>query len=170
MDKVQSKEAKRIELGKAEAIADHLRIHTALQHEFFEACGSVRRCAPYVSDLDIVVMPLQGFREALEALDGFGPILWQGDRKLTALYASGDGQIQLDFMFAHDAWELPAMIMHCTGSKWFNIKCRKAAKEKGYKLNEYGLWYAEGPRLPCRCERDIFAYLGMDYVNPMHRE
>ena len=36
--------------------------------------------------------------------------------------------------------ELPYMLFHYTGDKYYNIRTRAYAKKKGFLLNQYGLW------------------------------
>ena len=47
---------------------------------------------------------------------------------------------------------------------------RKAAKDKGLLLNEYGLFEkATGAEVPVQTERDVFERLGMPYLEPSER-
>ncbi|HFD04615.1 MAG TPA: PHP domain-containing protein, partial [Firmicutes bacterium] len=65
--------------------------------------------------------------------------------------------------------EFPSAINYFTGSKEHNIRLRQIAKEKGYKLNEYGLWKNEN-RIKLRDEKELYKYLGMKYIEPEMRE
>ena len=46
---------------------------------------------------------------------------------------------------------------------------RKVAKDKGYKLSEYGLFDSNGERFKIKSERDIFKKLNMEYLPPRLR-
>lgn len=131
-------------------------------------CGSIRRKAKTVADIDIVVLSP---REDL--VGKTSEILVQGDRKISYNYFYKEKHkvafmVQVDIMIAHDTMELAPMILHCTGSKWSNIKMRRQAKDKGLKLNEYGLWYGVS-RMPCHNEQDIYKHLGLEYIEPKNR-
>ena len=68
--------------------------------------------------------------------------------------------------------DLPATLLYFTGSKEFNQKMRKIAKNKGYLLNEYGLYKIKNDekiKVKVKTEKDIFDKLGMTYVYPQNR-
>lgn len=66
-----------------------------------------------------------------------------------------------------------AAILYFTGSKDFNTNMRKHAINKGFKLNEYGLYKKNGPnsfkQIECSNEEDIFKALDYPYVKPIDR-
>ena len=47
-------------------------------------------------------------------------------------------------------------------SQQFNIRARRLAKLKGYRLNDFGL-YRNSMRVPIRNERELFRKIGMTY-------
>ena len=49
-----------------------------------------------------------------------------------------------------------------TGNKQFNIRARRLAKLKGYKLTDTGL-FEDGKRINVRNEKDLFKKLGITY-------
>ena len=59
--------------------------------------------------------------------------------------------------------------MYFTGNREFNIRMRAIAKNKGYLLNQYGLFKKTGQRVPIRDERDIFKKLNITYVRTDQR-
>jgi DNA polymerase beta len=68
--------------------------------------------------------------------------------------------------------EYACAILYFTGSKEFNVAFRSYALEKGYTLNEHRLEATkEGvPAVPTFVtEEDIFAFLGLTYVEPENR-
>lgn len=166
MGKVQSKDTKRMPLKKADEFASIVTEQLLHTVDFFLECGSLRREKPYVADIDIVAIPKNRamFDAAIQTLNGLEQILWNGDRKLTIVVKS----VQIDFMFAKSGSELPAMVLHFTGSKESNIRLRARAKSLGYRLNEYGLWNGD-KRISCKIERDIYERLGLDYQLPKDR-
>ena len=62
--------------------------------------------------------------------------------------------------------EFPFALLYFTGSQDFNIDMRNIALSKGYSLNEYEL---KGTTHKFESERDIFDYLGLEYVEPENR-
>jgi len=65
--------------------------------------------------------------------------------------------------------EFVTTLHHFTGSKFHNEKLRGIAKEKGYKLNEYGL-FNNDERVYVNDEEDIYKNLGLPYIIPEMRE
>lgn len=57
-------------------------------------------------------------------------------------------------------------LLYFTGSKDFNKKMRKHAKNLGFMLSEYELLDPKGKRIPINSEKEVFDALGMDYVAP----
>ena len=68
--------------------------------------------------------------------------------------------------------EYPFAILYFTGSGSFNVKMREYASKKGFRLNEKGLIdlkTQKGVNHTFTSEEDIFAYLGLTYVQPNDR-
>ena len=69
--------------------------------------------------------------------------------------------------------EYACAILYFTGSKEFNVAFRSYALEKGYTLNEHRLEATKAgvPAVPVfTTEQDIFAFLGLKYVEPPMRK
>lgn len=132
-----------------------------------EVCGSLRRRAETIGDLDI----LFSSKDPGPVLDAFvkrpevAQILAHGDTKASVRLADG---VQCDLRGVSDA-EFPFALHYFTGSKAHNIAMRRRAIERGLKLNEYAL---EGPNGPvsCKTEDDLYAALGLAYIPPELRE
>lgn len=77
---------------------------------------------------------------------------------------------RLDFMYTKPE-EYHAAILYFTGSKAFNVKMRSIAKDKGYSLNEYGLFdlKTKRPVTFFTSEKQIFDYLGIEFKIPTER-
>lgn len=60
-------------------------------------------------------------------------------------------------------------LLYFTGSGELNKKMRQIAKDKGYKLSEYGLFDIDGNMVHVQSERDIFKKLSMEYLPPRLR-
>ena len=132
-----------------------------------EICGSLRRRAETIGDLDI----LFSSKDPGPVLDAFvkrpevAQVLAHGDTKASVQLAEGR---QCDLRGVSDA-EFPFALHYFTGSKTHNIAMRRRAIERHMKLNEYSL---EGPKGPvcCKTEEDLFAALGLAYIPPELRE
>ena len=132
-----------------------------------ELCGSYRRGCGTIGDLDWVVVPKEG--EELSLINQIHKlakeVLVSGQKKVAIVGASG---IQADFMIVReDIFE--SAILHSTGSKLFNIKCRARAKNRGWKLSQYGLFNKESKKIG-RTELGILESLSMSrFINPKDR-
>ncbi len=158
-----TKSENKILLAEAEEKADSLREYFSDVCEQVVVCGSVRRKAKTVADIDLVVLaPKKDLTNTI--ILNIHKTSLAGFRKISFTYFD----IQVDIMIAYDPQEFAPMILHCTGGKWSNIKMRRRAKEMGLKLNEYGLWKGGG-RLPCKTEKDIYKHLGLEYIEPKNR-
>jgi DNA polymerase (family 10) len=63
------------------------------------------------------------------------------------------------------------MLQHFTGSKEHNIHLRKLALLKGYSLNEYGFTDKNtGKLIECNLEKDVYNFLGLEFMPPELRE
>jgi len=131
--------------------------------------GSYRRCLPYSGDIDIVIpndprkLVLDESAEIVEPYsDGADRMSCLLHMKLLKLY------VKIDF-FITTKENLPYMLFHATGSKTFNIRMRKQAIKLGMKLNQYGLFTADGKRLPASSEQEIMSLLKLPYVPPDER-
>ena len=93
-------------------------------------------------------------------------VLEKGSKRTSLKLTDG---VQVDVrLFAKE--EYGAAMMYFTGSKDHNIALRNLAIQKGWKLNEYGLFSKDGARLAGKSEDEIYEKLGMDYIPPELRE
>src|SRR5262249_41726789 len=133
-----------------------------------EIAGSLRRCRETIGDVDLLVS-LKGATHELMKRFTHHPqvedILAAGATKSSVRMKSG---IQIDLRVVEDK-EFPAALLYFTGNKEHNTVLRGIAKDKGLKLNEYGLFKGE-KSLPCKDEADIYRALGLHYIPPEARE
>lgn len=135
--------------------------------ERIEIAGSLRRRKEVVKDIDILASSasperlMQRFVEAksVESVTG------RGDTKSSVVLKSG---LAADLRVVSDD-QFPYALAHFTGSKEHNVAMRQRARERGMKLNEYGLFKGE-KNVPCKDEADLFAALGLPYIPPELRE
>ena len=146
--------------------------------------GSYRRGAESSGDIDVLLMlpytlskKEQGqlFLETIRLLkesDYIVDTLAQGPKKfLGYVRLEGEKVRRLDLLMTPEE-EFAYAILYFTGSQNFNVAFRSYALEKGYTLNEHTLKpVKEGvPAVPSmKTEEDIFAFLGLEYVEPEQR-
>jgi DNA polymerase/3'-5' exonuclease PolX len=149
-----------------------------------DVVGSFRRGAADSGDIDVLIgypaeLPdkeaRQGFKQYVEHLRTTGyitDVLALGAKKCMAVCRLGDGKARRLDLLLTSAEEYPYAILYFTGSDKFNIQFRKKALERGYTLNAHALTpVREGvPEVPLMAdEKEIFAFLGMEYVPPEKR-
>ena len=127
--------------------------------------GSLRRGKSTVGDLDLLATDPKVV-DAVKGCPGVAQVLESGPKRTRVRLEEG---VQVDVrVFAED--EYGAALVYFTGSKDHNIALRNLAIERGWKLNEYGLFERGGARLAGRTEEGVYRKLGMAYIPPELRE
>lgn len=130
--------------------------------------GSTRRMRETVGDLDILAISKRG-KEVMDffsSIDDVESIIVKGDTKTTVWLNIG---LSCDLRVIKPE-SFGAALQYFTGNKEHNIKVRKIAIKKGYKLNEYGIFDKRGKILPFTGEESIYKKLDMQYMPPEMRE
>lgn len=132
--------------------------------------GSIRRKAPTVKDADILICikktktNLAKLFEACQRI--FGSVAG-GETKLRTTITIGGNPYDVDLMVIEDeSWG--AALNYFTGSAQHNIAMREMAKERGLRVNEYGVWKGN-KNLGGRHEEDLFSILGVPFLEPEQR-
>ena len=132
-----------------------------------EIAGSFRRRKDTVGDLDLLVTA----RASSPVIERFlhypelAEILAQGPTRAAMTLQSG---LHVDLrVLAPESYG--AGLYYFTGSKAHNIAVRRLARERGLKLNEYGVWRS-GRRIAGRTEREVARALGLPLIPPELRE
>jgi DNA polymerase (family 10) len=130
-----------------------------------EIAGSFRRKLETIKDIDMVVSSDDlDICDKIVQSNYFYDFKEKGDKKISLLINHFPVDIRIcrkeDFF---------TTLHHFTGSKFHNEKLRGIAKEKGYKLNEYGL-FSDDNKIPIMSEEDIYKKLALPYVIPEMRE
>ncbi len=167
----EGESAARVVLDKALTIADPLvralRDHPASTH--VELAGSARRMTETVKDLDVIAtatdpLALATAATQLELTESAGTPTTAGVRLRTHTGIRVDLRIVAPDQFGN-------LLQHLTGSKEHNMALRDAAVRKGLHVSEYGvLDDATGETHRCASEHDVYALLGLDYIEPELRE
>jgi len=130
------------------------------------ACaGSLRRRQETIGDLDFLVacpersrgVVMDFFVSMPEVIHVFA----KGSTKSMVQLRSG---IAADLRVV-DEKSFGAALQYFTGNKDHNIKLRKIAIKKGYKLNEYGLFRGK-KQIAGRDEKEIYEKLGLAWIPP----
>ena len=161
----------RIVLDKALAIGEPLvaalREHPVARH--VELAGSARRMTDTVKDLDVIAtatdpLALAHAAAALGLVETAGTPTAAGVRLRTHTGIAVDLRIVEPDQFGN-------LLQHLTGSKQHNMALREAAVRKGLHVSEYGvLDDATGETHRCATEHEVYALLGLEYIDPELRE
>jgi len=150
--------------------------------------GSYRRGRPDSGDIDVLFRHpdlittrdthasdlLDRLLALMQEAGAIDSILSHGKSKvlmIAHLPGSGSTPIsrRIDFLLTPTE-SYAAACLYFTGSKFFNVVTRHRAIQLGYKLNEYGLYYRDGNRIPTVSEEDILSIIGVKYFRPEERE
>jgi DNA polymerase (family 10) len=161
----------RIVLSRALAVGEQLvaalRDHPASDR--VELAGSARRMTDSVKDLDVIAtasdpLALSRAAAALELVEAAQNPGEAGVRLRTHTGVKVDLRIVEPDQFGN-------LMQHFTGSKQHNMALREAAVRKGLHVSEYGvLDDATGETHRCSREEQVYALLGLDYIEPELRE
>lgn len=129
--------------------------------------GSFRRRRDTVGDLDVLVTAARGapVMERFIHYDKVADVLWRGTERTSVRLHDG---LQVDLRLVPEASH-GAALYYFTGSRSHNIAVRKLAVADGLKVNEYGV-YRGVRRIAGRTEDDLFAAVGLRYIEPELRE
>jgi DNA polymerase/3'-5' exonuclease PolX len=149
----------------ARAVVASLRARAPLAA--VEVAGSFRRCRETVGDLDVLTTSDEPEKvlDAFATLPGKARQLMRGPTKATIVLESG---LQVDLRVVAPE-EFGAALQYFTGSKDHNVHIRSIAREKGLRVNEYGVFRAE-ERVAGRTEEEVYASLGFPWIPPEIRE
>jgi DNA polymerase (family 10) len=154
-------------------LVDHL--NRMAEVEQIEVAGSYRRGKETIGDLDLLVVSGNA-AAVMDQLVGFEEvenILGRGDTKLSVRLYKG---LQVDLRVV-PAESFGAALQYFTGSKDHNVVLRGMAKDKGLKINEYGVFKiaeeagkATETYVAGRTEEDVYQAIGLPWFPPEIRE
>lgn len=168
----------RTPLGSVDAVIQPLlaRLSAVVGVKRIEVAGSYRRRRDSVGDVDFVASaddPV-ALVAALTGYDEVNEVLGSGATKTSVVL---NNALQIDMRIVEPA-SFGAALLYFTGSKDHNVALRQRSLERGWHLNEYGLYDGGEPgkdrpggkRLAGADEAEIYAKLDLDYVEPVLRE
>jgi DNA polymerase (family 10) len=148
----------------AQSLTDHLK---ASGVERIVTAGSFRRHKETVGDLDLLIS-CSDPRPVMDQFFRFPKIervIARGTTRSSALLRSG---LQIDLRVVSGA-NFGAALHYFTGSQPHNVAVRKLGQQKGLKINEYGVFEGDR-RLAGESEAEVFASIGLPYIEPELRE
>ncbi len=156
----------RMLLGEALELADYVLSRISSLCERVQYAGSLRRMKETVGDIDILAVgESRPIMEAFVGMDGVTRVLAHGETKSSVLI----GRRQVDIRVV-EGKQWGSALQYFTGSKEHNVRLRELAKERGYKINEYGLFDKNGQRLAGETEEELYGFLGLSFIPPELRE
>jgi len=151
--------------GQAEALLKSLQEYKNISA--ISIGGSLRRGNETVKDIDILASSSnpEKLAQAFRNFDDVASVNATGETKVSVNIKSG---VNADLRIVTKD-EFPYALHHFTGSKEHNTAMRGRAKDRGIKMNEYGLFRGE-KNILCRSEEDIFSALNLQFIEPELRE
>jgi DNA polymerase (family 10) len=149
----------------AQELLTHLRGTAHVDQ--LEAAGSYRRGRDTIGDLDLLVVSSQPqeVMQRLAEFPGVAETIARGDTKMSLRLDIG---LQVDLRVV-PAESFGAALLYFTGSKQHNVILRGRAKDRGLKINEYGVFRDE-KYLAGRTEQEMYGALDLPWIPPELRE
>ncbi|MEX2170142.1 MAG: DNA polymerase/3'-5' exonuclease PolX [Pirellulales bacterium] len=167
---------KRIYWADADAIVQELRAHLQCTPglEQLEVAGSYRRGKETVGDLDLLVdAAAHGpVMDRLAEYPGVKDTIARGDTKMSVRLDSG---LQVDLRVVPKQ-SFGAALQYFTGSKDHNVILRGMAKDRGLKINEWGVYHVDnegneqGPSIAGCTEEEVYRSMDLPCFPPEIRE
>ncbi len=178
-----SPEIERMYWAEADSYAHSLREHlqSCPSLKQIEMAGSYRRRRETIGDLDVLVESdnPDEVMDRLAEFDGIAAVLGRGTTKMSIRLGNG---LQIDLRIVPTE-SFGAALQYFTGSQAHNIVLRGLAKDRGLKINEYGVFkVASKPKkkaddseepgvyIAGRTEEDVYATLDLPWIPPELRE
>jgi DNA polymerase (family 10) len=149
----------------SEALVSYLKEYAPLAE--ITTVGSVRRGTETTGDLDLLASGTDtSLADAFTKFPLVERVLAGGGTKASVLLRGG---FQADLRIVTRE-QRGAALQYFTGSKAHNIALRDRALERGWKLNEYGLFDADDKSIAGATEQSIYEALGLAFIEPELRE
>ncbi len=163
----------RVYWAEADEVAQDVKSHLSSCPSItqLELAGSYRRGKETVGDLDILVVSADA-AEVMNRLAEYADlsdVIGRGDTKMSIRTQKG---LQIDVRVV-PAESFGAALQYFTGSKDHNVVVRGLAKQRGLKINEYGVYRIDGDEevyIAGATEAEVYATLGLPCFPPELRE
>jgi DNA polymerase (family 10) len=167
----QTGPTQRTVLSRALAVGEELlaEIRALEVTERAELAGSARRMGETVKDLDIVATATDPGALAA-AVAGLPQVEAASTPGSNAVRIRTHSAISIDVRIVEPD-QFGNVLQHLTGSKQHNVALRDLAVRRGMHISEYGV-LDDNTETTHRCatEAEVYALLGMDYIEPELRE
>jgi DNA polymerase (family 10) len=168
---IASAAGQRLLWAEADAIAQSLqeRLKACTAVKQIAVAGSYRRGKETVGDLDVLVTAddVEAVMDCFAGFPDIASVTARGDTKMAVRLDNG---FQMDLRVVPEE-SFGAALQYFTGSKDHNVELRGRAKQKGLKINEYGVFRAKTDKYVAgRTEEDVYATLGLPLFPPELRE
>lgn len=164
---------KRLPLKEAQRIADNLlkAIKNIDGVKRATIAGSIRRKKETIGDIDIVITAderkWKKIITTITQLPQAETVIAAGKTRASLVLKTK--QVQADIRIVHED-EYGAALFYFTGSKEHNIQLRSLAKQRGWKVNEYGVFENKtGKKLAGKTEEEIYELFGISFIPPDKR-
>ncbi|MFW6064990.1 MAG: DNA polymerase/3'-5' exonuclease PolX [Candidatus Natronoplasma sp.] len=149
-------------------VAEEIINHLESKADRIEKAGSLRRWKETIGDIDILATGnSEELMDAFADYEEVEDVLVKGETKTSVRLRGG---VQADLRVV-DKESFGAALQYFTGAKEHNVPLRQIAIDKGYKLNEYGLFRKEDDeKIAGETEEDIYNSLSLDWIEPELRE
>lgn len=133
--------------------------------------GSLRRNKETIGDIDIIATAerkkWKSIVNKFTQLPQVDRVQAKGETRASVMLK--ENNVQVDLRIVHE-YEYGAALFYFTGSKEHNIKLRVMAKNKGWKVNEYGVFDNKtGKCLAGKTEEEIYHLFGINFIPPEER-
>ncbi len=135
-----------------------------------EIAGSIRRRRSTVGDIDVLVTAEDKDRDKImdcfTSMDIIDHVIAKGSKKSSIQVTLSNRNVDLR-IFQEE--EFGAAMLYFTGSQAHNVRLRKLAQDRNWKVNEYGLYDGE-TRIAGETEEEVYQQLGLTWIPPELRE
>lgn len=163
----------RIPIALMLPLADKIESYLAEIPEIirYSRAGSLRRMRETVKDIDYIIAtedPIK-VRESLLQIEQIKDVIAQGETKISVTIEDVY-DINIDFRLVPTN-SYATMLHHFTGSMEHNVAMRQLAKDRGEKINEYGIEKeGETELITFKDEKQFFEYFNLHYIPAEIRE
>lgn len=143
------------------------RLKRLPQVQEINVAGSVRRRKETIGDVDILIISdnPQTVMDFFVSMPEVARVFAHGETKSAVKLKNGlDVDLRVLLKESYGAG-----LNYFTGSKDHNVELRRIAIDKGFKLNEYGLFKGK-KQVAGHTEEDLYKALGLRYIEPELRE
>jgi len=158
----------RISIGLALPVVDKIIDFIGPYADKVSVAGSLRRMKETAGDIDILAVSSEADR-AIEAFTGYSEakeVSAKGETKASIIISEENLQVDLRVVGKES---YGAALQYFTGSTAHNVKIRGLARNKGLKINEYGVFQGEKV-IAGAAEEDVYRALGLPWIPPELRE